>query len=64
MKTVVTNLMVRDIILDIIDEEPMIRTPEGLADYLLKHRDNETIFVEGWESKVDLEPFDDSEWDE
>ncbi|KIL12186.1 hypothetical protein B4127_1517 [Bacillus pumilus] len=64
MKTVVTNLMVREIVLDMIDEETMIRTPEGLADFLLKHRDNETIFVEGWESKVDLEPFDDSEWDE
>ncbi|MCM3365963.1 hypothetical protein HKK70_09035 [Bacillus safensis] len=61
MKTVVTNLMVRDIILDIIDEESSIRTPEELADYLLKHRDNETIFVDGWESETDLEPFDDSE---
>ncbi|PCK15520.1 hypothetical protein CEY02_20625 [Bacillus pumilus] len=61
MKTVVTNLMARDIILDIIDEETSIRTPEELADYLLKHRDNETIFVKGWESKADLEPFDDSE---
>ncbi|MEY8695930.1 hypothetical protein AB9M90_15335 [Bacillus safensis] len=64
MKTVVSNLMVREIVLDIIDEETMIRTPEELADFLLKRRDNETIFVEGWESKVDLEPFDDSEWDE
>ncbi|AVM24263.1 hypothetical protein [Bacillus pumilus] len=62
MKTVVTNLMARDIILDIIDEETSIRTPEELADYLLKHKDNETIFIEGWESKADLEPFDDSEW--
>ncbi|MEM5028938.1 hypothetical protein WKH33_07960 [Priestia sp. WB3] len=62
MKTVVTNLMVRDIILDIIDEESSIRTPEELPDYLLKHRDNETIFAERWESKADLEPFDDSEW--
>lgn len=61
MKTVVTNLMARDIILDIIDEESLIRTPEELADYLLKHRDNETIFVDGWESETDLEPFDDSE---
>ncbi|MEK4705824.1 hypothetical protein [Bacillus sp. FSL H8-0512] len=64
MKTVVSNLMVREIVLDIIDEETMIRTPEELADFLLKRRDNETIFVEGWESKVDLEPFDDSEWEE
>ncbi|CAL8901948.1 conserved hypothetical protein [Bacillus pumilus] len=64
MKTVVTNLMARDIILDIIDEESSIRTPEELADYLLKHRDNETIFTEGWESNVDLEPFDDSEWED
>lgn len=63
MKTVVSNLMVRDIILDIIDEKTSIRTPEELADFLLKHRDNETIFVEGWESTADLEPFDDSEWD-
>lgn len=61
MKTVVTNLMVRDIILDIIDEESSIRTPEELADYLLKHRDNETIFVDGWESETDLEPFNDPE---
>ncbi|MCY7542456.1 hypothetical protein P9173_09540 [Bacillus safensis] len=64
MKTVVSNLMVREIILDIINEETMIRTPDELADFLLKHRDNETIFVEGWESNVDWEPFDDSEWDE
>ncbi|MFP3418020.1 hypothetical protein R0K30_02380 [Bacillus sp. SIMBA_154] len=64
MKTVVTNLMVRDIILDIVDEESSIRTPEELADYLLKHQDNETIFTEGWESNVDLEPFDDSEWED
>ncbi|MEH7234461.1 hypothetical protein V7070_19840, partial [Bacillus safensis] len=61
MKTVVTNLMARDIILDIIDEVSWIRTPEELADYLLKHRDNETIFVDGWESETELEPFDDSE---
>ncbi|WP_144459164.1 hypothetical protein [Bacillus pumilus] len=64
MKTVVTNLMVRDIILDIIDEKTSIRTPEELADYLLKHRDNESIFVEGWESNADLDPFDNSEWED
>ncbi|MDR0123116.1 hypothetical protein [Bacillus pumilus] len=62
MKTVVTNLMVRDIVLDIIEEETSVRTLEELADHLLKHRDNETIFVEGWENKANLEPFDDSEW--
>ncbi|MEH7758141.1 hypothetical protein [Bacillus pumilus] len=60
MKTVVTNLMVRDIILDIIDEKSSIRTPAELVDYLLKHKDNETIFIKGWESTADLEPFDDS----
>ncbi|WP_345807535.1 hypothetical protein [Bacillus pumilus] len=36
MKTVVTNLMVRDIVLDIIEEETSVRTLEELADHLLE----------------------------
>ncbi|MCP9283593.1 hypothetical protein [Bacillus safensis] len=52
MKTVVTNLMARDIILDIIDEKTSIRTPEELADYLLKHRDDEPILLK--DGKVQL----------
>ena len=58
MRTVVTNLMAREIILELMEENHSIRTAEDVADYLLKEKDNETIFTDGWEGTVSLEPFD------
>lgn len=58
MSVTVTNLMAREIILELIEENSNIRTAEDVADYLLKEKDNETIFTKGWEKSVDEEPFD------
>lgn len=55
---VVTNLMARQIVLDLLDENSDIRTAQELADYLLRDKENETIFASGWENNVDEEPFD------
>lgn len=55
---VVTNLMARQIVLDLLEENSDIRTAQELADYLLRDKENETIFASGWENNVDEEPFD------
>jgi hypothetical protein len=54
----VTNLMAREIVLDLIEENGNIHTAEEVCDYLLKEKDNETIFTKGWEMSCDEEPFD------
>jgi kynurenine formamidase len=54
----VTNLMAREIVLDLIEENSDIRTAEDVADYLLKEEENETIFTTRWEESVDRNPFD------
>ncbi len=55
---VVTNLMAREIVISLIMENSEVRTAEDVADYLLKEKDNETVFCEGWEKGVDEEPYD------
>ncbi|MEH6869348.1 hypothetical protein [Bacillus safensis] len=54
----VSNLMAREFVLSIIEEES-ITTAEDLADHLLHRKDDTIIFREGWEKNVDLTPFND-----
>ncbi|MFP7271990.1 hypothetical protein [Bacillus safensis] len=56
----VSNLMAREFVLSIIEEES-ITTAEELADHLLRRKDDTIVFREGWEKNVDLTPFNDDE---
>jgi hypothetical protein len=58
MGVTVTNLMAREIVLALMEENSNVRTAEDVCDYLLKEKDNETIFTKGWEMSADEEPFD------
>ncbi len=57
-KTVVTNLMAREIVESLIMENSEVRTAEDVADWLLKEKENETVFLEGWDEGDDEEPYD------
>ena len=57
-RTVVTNLMAREIVISLIEENADVRTAEDVADWLLKEKKNETVFLDGWEQSVDDVPYD------